>query len=277
VTGDASERARRNAKVVGGVGAVLFWVVLGALASLAEVPVADAILISVLLVGVPVLAIAQVPIMESQRMEGARVDRMSAYMGSIMALWLLAGACYLVGSRRGAVSLGLVATSLPMLALWTIGLTLAGLLIILCFREIAIRADVDESPVLRELLPDTPRERQTFFGLSIAAGVGEELAYRGYAIPVLTTLLGTGGAVALTSVVFGAVHAYQGVLGVVRTGLMGAVLAWGFLSSGSILPAMFAHTLIDVLAGLVLAEKLLPPPRVHGVVRAPERFPDTER
>jgi membrane protease YdiL (CAAX protease family) len=255
-------------------GAVLFWVALWAFTAAAGASTADAILLAVLLVGVPALAIAQVPLMET-----VRVERMRAYTGSIMALWLLAGASYLVGSRRGVASLGLaVPPSLPSLALWSLGLTFAGLLIILLFREIAVRARVDESPVLRELLPQTRQERAAFLALSFAAGIGEELAYRGYAIPVLAPHLSTWGAVALTSVAFGVVHAYQGALGIVRTGLMGALLAWGFLASGSIWPAMVAHTLIDVLAGLVLAEQLLPPRTLRGVVGRPHaRFPETER
>jgi len=260
-------------KVIGGVGATLFWIVLWVLVSPAGMSMSDGILLAVLLVGVPTLAIAQVPLVERER-----IERMSAYKGSIFALWLLAGASYLVGTR-GGMSLGLtLPPSLVSLVAWSAGLTLAGLAIILCFREIAVRADVEESPVLRELLPRTRQERVAFFALSVAAGVGEELAYRGYALPALTPSLGAGGAVALTSIVFGLVHAYQGVLGMVRTGLMGAVLAWGFLASGSIWPPVIAHTLIDVAAGLLFAERLLPPPRVAGVVGAPsEHFPTTQR
>jgi membrane protease YdiL (CAAX protease family) len=63
----------------------------------------------------------------------------------------------------------------------------------------------------------------------------------------------------LTSVVFGILHGYQGLLGTVRTTLMGGTLAWGFLASGSLLPAIVAHTLIDLVAGLLLGDWLLPP------------------
>ena len=91
----------------------------------------------------------------------------------------------------------------------------------------------------------------------MAAGAGEEVAYRGYAITVLGPVLGVAGAVAVTSVVFGVVHGYQGALGVLRTGVMGAVLALGFIWSGSLLPAIIAHTLIDLIAGVALGERLL--------------------
>jgi membrane protease YdiL (CAAX protease family) len=99
----------------------------------------------------------------------------------------------------------------------------------------------------------------------LAAGLGEELAYRGYAILALAPLTGTLGAAAVTTVVFAVMHAYQGRLGVVRTGVMGAVLAAGFLATGSILPSILAHASIDVLAGVVLGERLLSPERAPGV------------
>jgi membrane protease YdiL (CAAX protease family) len=75
------------------------------------------------------------------------------------------------------------------------------------------------------------------------------------------------GAAVITSVMFGVVHGYQGVLGVLRTGVMGGVLAWGFISSGSLWPVMIAHTLIDLIAGIVLGERLLSPESGTGVGR----------
>jgi membrane protease YdiL (CAAX protease family) len=76
-------------------------------------------------------------------------------------------------------------------------------------------------------------------------------------IPVLATVMGVGPAVVVSTAVFGIMHGYQGTMGIVRTGLMGAVLAWGFLASGSLWPPILAHTLIDLLVGLVFGDRLL--------------------
>ena len=46
-------------------------------------------------------------------------------------------------------------------------------------------------------------------------------------------------------------------MGIIRTGLMGAVLVWGFLASGSLWPPILAHTFIDLLVGLVFGDRLL--------------------
>jgi membrane protease YdiL (CAAX protease family) len=260
-------------RVIVAAGAVLFWVVQQLLSRLGGLPLADTILLAVLLVGVPTLAIAQVPLAA-----GVRLQRLPAYWGSLATLWLLGTAAYLVGARDGGSgALGLVLLPWLSLVAWTIALTLGAMAIILLFREIAGRLGGEESPLLRELIPRTRQEKQVFALLSVAAGMGEEVAYRGYAIPALAPVLGLGGSVVLTSVVFGALHGYQGWLGTLRTAVMGGFLAWGFLTAGSLWPAILAHTAIDLVAGVVLGEKLLSPPRSVGVVGALDAEPSEDR
>lgn len=248
-------------RVLTWVGVALFWIVQLSLLRVVGLPLADSILLAVLLAVVPALSLAQVPLIA-----GTQVDRLPAYWGSILTLWLIGTACWFVGTRvDGPSALGLVGLPLGTLVGWSLGLTVAGMLTIVVFRQIAVMAGVPESRLLRELLPRTPRERRVFALLSLAAGTGEEFAYRGYAIPVLSPILGVAGAVALTTFVFGIMHAYQGWLGVVRTGLMGGILAGGFLMSGSLWPPIIAHTLIDVLAGIAFGERLLSPAGQSGV------------
>jgi membrane protease YdiL (CAAX protease family) len=260
-----------SVRVIAAAGAVLFWLAQQLLARWGGLPLADSILLPVLLIAVPALALAQVPLAA-----GLRVERLPAYWGSLATLWLLGSAAWLVGTRNGgSAAIGLVPLPWLSLGAWTLGLTVGAMLIILVFREIAQRTGADESPLLRDLMPRTGEEKRVFALLSFAAGVGEEIAYRGYAIPMLAPLIGVGGAAALTSLVFGALHGYQGWLGTVRTAAMGGFLAWGFLASGSLWPAILAHTAIDLLAGIVLGEKLLSPAKAGGVVGAPSN-PDTE-
>ena len=88
--------------------------------------------------------------------------------------------------------------------------------------------------------------------LSVNAGVFEELVFR-LGIPAL--LFGASGS-ALVAVVgsvllFGALHAYQGVAGVIGTTLIGAVFMASYLLTGSILVPIVLHTLFD-LRSLVL-------------------------
>ncbi len=215
----------------------------------------DAVLCVLLLVGMPVLAVAQLPLAKAEEL-----DRIPAYVASAVTIAVLAGLALLVGTRAGGLrAVGLVAVSPAVLGRWSLVLAGGGLALLAGFRLIAGVAGWSESAFLRALLPRTRRERVTFVLLSLVAGLGEEVAYRGYAITALAAVLGPVGAAVLSSVSFGVMHAYQGVLGVVRTTVLGGLLAWGFLASGSLWPPIAAHALIDILAGTVLAEHLTAP------------------
>lgn len=243
-------------RLVAAVAAVLFWLALFTLTSVAGLPVLDGVLLSALLVAVPGLSLAQLPLIDD-----APIERTQAYWGSILALWLLGSASWFVGTRSGGggAAVGFVAIDWAPFVLWAAGLTAGALVTILLFRQLSMWTGKLDSRFLRQLLPRTREERSIFGVLSVAAGVGEEIAYRGYAITALAPVLGVPGAAIVTSIVFGLLHGYQGALGILRTGAMGGMLAWGFVATGSLWPAIVAHTAIDLLAGLWLGERLLFP------------------
>jgi membrane protease YdiL (CAAX protease family) len=99
------------------------------------------------------------------------------------------------------------------------------------------------------LLPGTPVERCHFAAISIGAGITEELLFRGFLIwylgfyfPRLNSL----ELIAISSILFGVCHLYQGVLGVIGTGVIGAVFASLYLSTGSLLLPATVHALVDM-------------------------------
>jgi membrane protease YdiL (CAAX protease family) len=99
------------------------------------------------------------------------------------------------------------------------------------------------------LLPRTAEERWAFAGLAVTAGICEELLFRGFGIAYVRWLWpGATHAwlIVLTAVPFGFAHLYQGVRGVVLTGVVGAFLASLVLGSGSLVPAMLLHGLLDL-------------------------------
>lgn len=245
------EARRSRAAVLGGVAGFLVAAPLLVLGG--GLPLLDALLLPLLLLVMPALALAQASLM--QRLV---FDRLAAYWSSIATLWIIGATSWLVGARRGGLeALGLVAIPPLALAAWSAGLAAVGIAVLLAFRAFGRRFAVEESRMLTCLLPRTPRERKVFALLSCAAGLGEEVAYRGYVIPALAGVAGLPASVAVSSLVFGVLHAYQGPIGMVRTALMGFVLAGGFLVSGSLLPAILGHTLIDLIGGLVIADRLV--------------------
>ncbi len=82
-------------------------------------------------------------------------------------------------------------------------------------------------------------------------GIAEELVFRGYIVGWGTRLFGSraGPLLAIASaVVFGLAHLYQGLPGVVATGLVGLVFGITYLASGRRLaPAIFTHMTINLL------------------------------
>jgi membrane protease YdiL (CAAX protease family) len=220
-----------------------------------SVHLADAGFLALLLLVLPILALLQAGMLRD-----IEVERMGAYVSSALTLLILGGCAWLVGSRHGgSAALGLAPIPWRAFLVWTLILAVAGLAVTAAFRGVGRRLGLRETRLLRELLPRTGRERAAFAGLSLAAGVGEELAYRGYAIPMLGLLIGVAPAAAVSSLAFGVLHVYQGVIGMARTAVLGGVLAWGFLASGSLWPPMAAHALLDVLLGMALAERMMVP------------------
>jgi membrane protease YdiL (CAAX protease family) len=202
----------------------------------------------------PALAVAQLP-----AVEGEVLPRVPVYVSSGVVILVLGLGGLVLGSRSfGMEAIGLGWVAGTELMLWTLGLSLAAVFLIVLFYFLRKAAGLRESPLLLQLLPETSGEKAVFVFLSLAAGFGEELAYRGFLIPALALLMGGEWVAALvSSVIFGTLHAYQGWVGIVRTAALGLMLASTFLISGSLWPAIFAHAILDIVAGLVIGEALV--------------------
>ena len=99
------------------------------------------------------------------------------------------------------------------------------------------------------LLPRTTGERRLFTLVGVTAGVCEEWLYRGFFLAVVAAVGGGLPApvlVAVGALAFGLAHAYQGVAGIVTTGVLGGVMAGLYLGTGSLLLPVLLHALIDL-------------------------------
>jgi hypothetical protein len=96
------------------------------------------------------------------------------------------------------------------------------------------------------LLPRNRQELRWGWLLSINAGVSEELMMR-LALPALIYAVTGSAVVAVTGsvVVFGALHAYQGIAGVIGTTIVGAVMMALYAVTGTILVPIVVHFLLD--------------------------------
>ncbi len=97
------------------------------------------------------------------------------------------------------------------------------------------------------LLPATHRERWLYAGVALTAGICEELVFRGFLFHYLQGWgLTTWLVVVLAGALFGIGHIYQGLAGAVQAGALGMAFGVLYALSGSILPGMVLHALIDL-------------------------------
>lgn len=158
------------------------------------------------------------------------------------------------GLARGIVVIGLVGFSV----LTVLGISSA-------------RHAPDDLPTVGDVAAMLPRNRQEIrlgWAISINAGLSEELMFR-LAMPAL--VYGASGsaiaAVVLSVLLFGALHAYQGITGIIGTTLIGAFLFFTYIATGSILVPIVLHVLFDLRSLVLIPAALFGAHKVDGRVQ----------
>ena len=183
--------------------------------------------------------------------------RLQAYGRGVLGQWLFAFGALAIWATYGrdwsalrlttpsgwrlgvGVAFVLAAAALVLLQLWSAARLSAE-------KRVAARPKI---AAVAFLLPHTRREEIWFLGLSVTAGFCEELLYRGYLVWFFAPWLGGAGAMWAVVAIFGVSHAYQGRKGAIRATIAGVVMATIVLTTGSLIPAMIVHALIDVGGG----------------------------
>jgi membrane protease YdiL (CAAX protease family) len=184
--------------------------------------------------------------------------RVREYRVTVVRQWALAAVGAVLWTRAGRswAALGLVAprgwrlwvSLIIVLALAALNTTQA----VQVARSEKARTYVRRAAVhVESILPHTRTEFRWFLAVSVTAGVCEEFLFRGYVITALAPVLTWWGAAALQVPFFGWLHAYQGRTGIVRTAMVGAVMAIIVGMTHSLVPAMVLHALVDIGSGVV--------------------------
>jgi membrane protease YdiL (CAAX protease family) len=177
--------------------------------------------------------------------------RVNAYRRTMALEWSLAILVVVRWGVRGQLPgvLGLAASTL---------LLFQSIMILRSAERMAqVRAQLEP---LRSIVPATAREGRFFSALSVTAGVCEEIVYRGFLIAYLAVFFPLWVAVALSSVIFGLGHAYQGRAGIVKTGLVGLAMAGLFLLTGALWAPILVHAVVDLNSGYLGRKVLGIPP-----------------
>jgi len=157
-----------------------------------------------------------------------------------------------------------------------IGLMIGGLLAVGILTIVGARSARREGGVIMlgniaALLPRNRPELGWGAALSVNAGVVEEALFR-LALPALLVIV-TGeplSAFVLAALVFGALHAYQGWVGVAATTVVGMLMTLLYVVSGSIGLAMLVHALFDLRTLVVIPMAVYRVHEVPGTVKFPK-------
>jgi membrane protease YdiL (CAAX protease family) len=104
--------------------------------------------------------------------------------------------------------------------------------------------------IAERVLPQSAVELLPYLALAITAGLCEEFLYRGFAMAALAHVgLQAWAVVLISSALFGLAHSYQGRGGVVMTLIIGTILGSSRIAYDCLVPAIFWHSAVDVVAG----------------------------
>jgi membrane protease YdiL (CAAX protease family) len=154
---------------------------------------------------------------------------------------------FVASARTAFADSGWIGPTLGLLVVFALGV---GLLL-----GIVLARNETEVPSLGDvqaLLPRNRAELKYGAALAINAGVVEELLFR-LALPALVFGITESAlaSVAVSIMIFGALHVYQGAAGVIGATVIGALFMAIYVATGSIVAVMVLHALFD-LRSLVL-------------------------
>lgn len=114
----------------------------------------------------------------------------------------------------------------------------------------------DPMDELAYVLPVNWTEYRHYIFLAFAAGISEELVFRGFLMHYLGYYFsGLPYATILTilvpAAVFAVSHLYQGVFAVLKISLLACLFGWLYLETNSIIPVMIIHVAIGLTSGML--------------------------
>jgi len=212
--------------------------------------------------------------------------RIRYYVGAIAGSWMYVGAVAVIGAlaSRHPDTIGLTAHaansqegvgSTSAIVSAAIALTVSTAILWAADPKLVARVRRMVLP-LTAILPRSRTERLIFAGVALTAGICEEILYRGFGIAYLRWLdpkMSHAAIIAITAAAFGMAHLYQGPRNVLLTGVVGVILASLTLATGTLMPAIVIHALIDLRVSFLPPKITKPADNQHaGAPSAERRF-----
>ncbi len=216
----------------------------------------DGVVLVYLALIVPVWGLIDNKIAARRRKKGIPPNRLARYNRLFLELWVptLIVLALWVYTGRSWEALG-IGFEITTLSLAGYGFTL--LAVAYLFMSVwqvhhdekaraMMRAELEGSNALDELMPSTQKEFYRFRVLAVTAGITEEILFRGFLYWVLSPVVGGVVASLLTIVAFTLGHLYQErPSDIIRVAITGAVLIALYVSTGSLIAPIILHIVID--------------------------------
>tara|TARA_R100001377_G_scaffold85109_1_gene70326 strand:- start:2827 stop:3525 length:699 start_codon:yes stop_codon:yes gene_type:complete len=190
--------------------------------------------------------------------DGADPERIRVYWGLITFSWAIGVPIVVIWIYQD-YSFSLLGLSNENSWSFWVGLA-AVTAIVLYYLSVCLR--LRRSPELRKqmlqsigddetgkLIPRSIKELRLWVLCSISAS-WEEIIYRGFALWYLAQFTNIILASVMSCALFALAHSYQGVAGIIRTGIYGTVLVLVYIGSGSLWLAILLHITQDMFAGI---------------------------
>jgi membrane protease YdiL (CAAX protease family) len=217
----------------------------------------DHVLVLILVLGLPLNSIVQGKHQLPNRLDWTASDKIKFYWTNAAALWGLFATVVMIWWISGKDMILLIDKfKIPH---WSpLALILVMIVITAYFFELfwSTHPKLDKEATVKRLSQQTPflpsqeKEWSHYIGLAITAGICEEVVFRFYLLSYwiqLTNQIIIG--LMLSSVLFGAVHFYQGYRAMFKIGALSFLLGWLFILTESLLIPIILHVFIDVVSG----------------------------
>lgn len=121
---------------------------------------------------------------------------------------------------------------------------------------ISVKKNQDDFRQMSRIVPLNWKEYFPYMFLAFAAGICEEIIYRGFLIPYISHYLPVNEfsyliAIIIPGIFFAVSHFYQGTWSVVKIFFISILFGLIFFHSGSLLIVVIIHILIDLISGIM--------------------------
>lgn len=194
-------------------------------------------------------------VLGARRVAAQMPPRRLLYLTNAANLVVLGAITAAIDAWRGAPALALFAAPLSgvEIALWAAVTSLGALAIWLGALFARARLQWPPKRTVVRILPKSTAEKVAFALLCLLIGTVEEYLYRGFSLMLLREWFSSDlAAVLLVGLSFALMHGIQDRIAIAGAFCQGLLLSVPVLVTGSLVPSVIAHAVVDVASGFAL-------------------------